>query len=127
MTDDRSAKDRGLDDGALEVFFDAARRTGPAPSDDLLRRVMADAAQSAQPAVSARPALPWWRSAWASLGGWPSMAGLCTATIAGILIGYSPPAALDVLLADLQGEQVASFLVDDAFLTVFETDLMTDD
>ena len=31
------------DDRALDAFFDAARRTAPAPSDDMLARVLADA------------------------------------------------------------------------------------
>lgn len=84
-----SDKDR---DTELEAFFGAARDTAPVPGDDLVARVLADAA-AVQPRQQriARPARQSWFRA---LGGWPSLAGLATATIAGVTIGVADPATV---------------------------------
>ncbi|MEO1238372.1 MAG: hypothetical protein AAFW64_01690 [Pseudomonadota bacterium] len=82
--------DRPSPDDPLETFFEAARATAPTPGADLTARVLADAA-AAQPAppVSVRRAKPSWFGA---LGGWPALAGLVTATVAGVSIGVADPA-----------------------------------
>ncbi len=95
MTDERRNEQE------LEALFAAARRDAPTPSADLMARVLADAeaAQAqAQAAPAARPtrpaARPRWRQVVDLLGGWPAMAGLATAGVAGLWLGVAPPAAL---------------------------------
>jgi hypothetical protein len=84
--------DKTLDDETLDGFFDAARAQAPPPSDALLARIDASASREAiipaAPATSTAPAV---RGFFAALGGWPVMAGLATAAIAGVWIGYSSP------------------------------------
>ena len=102
-------------DRELEAFFRASRARPVMPSPDLLERVLADAydAQDAQDAVRAataaaagdkpaRPAAPGGMArrgrvrGWlGALGGWPALAGLASATVAGVWIGFHPPAFLD--------------------------------
>ncbi|MDT8326342.1 MAG: hypothetical protein RQ750_03005 [Roseovarius sp.] len=94
----------------LEVFFDAARRHGAEPSAALMARIGEDA-QAVQ-ALAQRPApQPTRRSTLSSqlyrlLGGWPAVAGLATAAVAGVWLGISLP---EGLLLD-EGESV--YLVD---------------
>jgi len=75
------------DHAALEAFFDAARRTTPVASEDMLARVLADAetVRTAAQARRTRPVRP--ARLRDLLGGWPSMAGLAAATLAGLWIG----------------------------------------
>jgi hypothetical protein len=88
-------------DQELERFFAAARGQAPDPSPGLLARVLEDAqaVQAAQQADRSAPAprRPRWRQAVDLLGGWPAMAGLATAGVAGLWLGLNPPAALTVL------------------------------
>ncbi|WP_135501452.1 hypothetical protein [Roseovarius aestuariivivens] len=97
MTGRREDHDPGLD-----PFFDAARQTAPQPEADFLARVLADA-EAAQIRTTALPAHRW-RARLAelgrALGGWPAMAGLSTAAVAGLWIGIAPPA---MLLAQVDG------------------------
>lgn len=83
-------------DTGLEALFEAARATAPTPSPDLLARVLADA-EAAQ-AASVAPVRTAPRRRFAQLfdviGGWPAMAGLVSAGVAGLWLGVSPPAAL---------------------------------
>lgn len=86
------------DDRELEVFFDAARRTAPQPSADLMARILADAAaEQPQPVVAVAKPVPWWRSAFDALGGAPAIGGLLTATVAGVWIGAAQPFGLEAL------------------------------
>ncbi len=80
------------EDGRLNSFFEAARANAPKPSDDLLARIDAAARELGTAPVPglARPA-PARRGILAALGGWPVLAGLATAAIAGVWIGYSEP------------------------------------
>ncbi|MEL7461775.1 MAG: dihydroorotate dehydrogenase [Pseudomonadota bacterium] len=84
-------------DDPLDTFFSAARAAQAKPGADLTARVLADAAamqpapQTVSKAVSktpASPVKPGWLSA---LGGWPALAGLVTATVAGVSIGVADP------------------------------------
>lgn len=82
----------------LDDLFATARATGADASPALLARVLDDAlAHQPQPraigAVSqARPGL--WAMLTAALGGGMSLAGLGTATMAGLWIGFVQPASL---------------------------------
>ncbi|SDI17337.1 hypothetical protein SAMN05421850_101889 [Lutimaribacter saemankumensis] len=84
----------------LETFFESARATAPGPSGDLMARVLADA-EAVQAARVKAPARRGPRVRFAQLreaiGGWPAMAGLVSAGLAGLWLGVSPPAALNDL------------------------------
>jgi hypothetical protein len=79
-----------LDERALDTLFDAAPT--PEPSAALTARILRDA-QAHQP-QTAPPALPQ-RGLFATLatalGGWPTLGGLATATLAGLYIGVAQP------------------------------------
>ena len=88
--------ERKLDD--LDVFFDAARSRAAEPGPELMQRVLEDAlaeqrrlaALAPQPA----PAPGRLRQLLKAIGGWPAMAGLAAASVAGLWIGVNPPSAL---------------------------------
>lgn len=82
------------EDEGLEAFFDAARRHAPAPGRDMLARVVADA-EAVQPAGRT----PHVRRTGGErlrhlLGGFPAMAGLAIAALAGLWIGAGLPERL---------------------------------
>ena len=91
-------------DDDLDDLFAAARAQDAPPSPALLARILADAA-SEQPRAPApaRLARPRFRLAAliAALGGGGALAGLATATVAGLWIGLAPPAAVDDFAATL--------------------------
>ncbi|WP_080457873.1 hypothetical protein [Roseovarius sp. A-2] len=105
--------DKEQTNGGLDAFFEAARAQAPAPSPDLLARVLADADATRQahstvglvhvhtpaprPGIAAR--------LYRLLGGWPAMAGLATAALTGIWIGTALPEGL-------LGPDDATYLVD---------------
>jgi hypothetical protein len=81
-------------DAALDALFGAARATRPDPSAALLARIAADAeALAADRArqAAARPARGGMFGWLPAIGGWPALAGLATATVAGLWIGYAQP------------------------------------
>ncbi|MEL6647999.1 MAG: hypothetical protein AAFY35_00235 [Pseudomonadota bacterium] len=87
----------------LMAEFAALKQRAEPPSDALLARVMADA--DAVQAQQAQSPLPEARGSALRrmidvIGGWPSLAGMATAGIAGVWIGLTQPAAL------VQGSQV---------------------
>jgi hypothetical protein len=95
-----------LDDTALDAFFDAARAESPIPSEGLLARIMADAeAQAAaheRPARAPQRARPGLIAAVVGvLGGWPALAGMVTATVAGVWLGFAAPDQLNTLAGGL--------------------------
>ena len=102
--DHRPAQDAGVDvaarDAGVDAMFGAARSQPLHPlSDDLFARIMADAAD-VQPRGVARstPVGGGMRRALVDLlGGWPTLAGLTTATLAGIWIGVAQPAGVVAL------------------------------
>lgn len=112
MTDHRKDHD------GLDAFFDAARRETPALSDAALARMTAQAlaaqghAAAPAPAPAARPGFL--RQMLATIGGWPAMAGLATAGVAGLWIGAVPPAGLVNLAVDLGA--VSGAAEDDLYL-----------
>lgn len=104
MTDRRNIDGEGAANGRLDAFLDAARAHPPAPSEAFLARVAADAAMV--DAARARSALATGQAAATvaapaprrglqdilrAIGGWPALAGLATATVAGLWIGYAAP------------------------------------
>jgi len=93
-----------LDDSALNTLFDAAPAAQPTAA--LTARILRDAAAH-QPPTDRRGAAPQ-RGLFASLaeaiGGWPTLGGLATATLAGLYIGFAQP--------DLLSGQGAEFVLD---------------
>ncbi|PTE20914.1 dihydroorotate dehydrogenase [Cereibacter changlensis JA139] len=86
-------------DSDLDDLFAEARTRAPAPSEALMARVLADAAThqprpAAAPVRVARPSSGW--SSWfAGLrGGALAGAGMMTATLAGVWIGFAQPSSM---------------------------------
>lgn len=80
-------------DDRLEAWLSEARATPPAVSDDFMARMLQDAL-AAQPQASVRLAPPRrsvWMRALAALGGGLGLAGLGSAAMAGLVIGYVQP------------------------------------
>ena len=95
-------------DETLEALFAEARALRPAPSADLMSRLLADAERDRPRPVATRPsARGAWREWIAALGGWPAMGGLVAATVTGVWIGAAPPPELSSLLPSLWGEPVS--------------------
>jgi len=93
-----------LSDTALDEIFTAARAQRPEPSGALMARILADAddvlAGRDRPAAAmARPS-PWARFV-DGLGGWGSLAGLVTATAAGVWLGFVSPDRVNTLSGGL--------------------------
>lgn len=109
MTDDKQ------DMTGLDGDFACARAAQPAPSEALMLRIIEDAARE-QAARIAPPAAPPRRGRWclalADLGGWPAMAGLAMAAVAGMWLGALPPAQVRPLLALLLGGPQEGVLMD---------------
>ena len=99
-----------LTDNDLDDLFAAARADVARPSAALMARVLADAAAE-QPRKPV-PVRPRFRLAAliAALGGSGGIAGLASATVAGLWIGLAPPAAVDDFAATIwtsgQGDSV---------------------
>lgn len=89
----------------LDAFFDAARRDTPQLSPEALSRMTTQAlevqAGFATPPVAARPRPGLIAQIMAAIGGWPAMASLATAGVAGLWIGAVPPAGLVNLAVDI--------------------------
>ena len=102
------------DKDRLEPFFEAARTERAEPNDAFLARLAADAAavtaERGAPVVRSAPASPL-RRMLEAIGGWPSVAGLATATAAGIWIGVAVP-DLTTNFVPLSSETTAFELVD---------------
>ncbi|GKY88603.1 hypothetical protein [Sinisalibacter aestuarii] len=95
-----------MDDMALEALFEASRTEAPLPSEALLARIMADAEAEAaareRPAQSpVRPRTGVIAAVLGVLGGWPAVAGMVTATVAGIWVGFAAPDQLNTLAGGL--------------------------
>ena len=103
-----------------EMDLDAAlaqmRKNAPVPSDALLARVMADADAVTMERSNQVENPPNTRSFWsefgAAIGGWTAVAGLGTATIAGIWIGFVQPDAFSPLSDMFIAETTTSSLDD---------------
>ncbi|MBY5932028.1 hypothetical protein KUV51_03365 [Tateyamaria omphalii] len=100
-----------------QMLDDLAAEPMPDPSDDLMKRVLADAAAHLPPPGGAPAAVPWWRELVQGIGGWGAIGGLVAATVAGFAIGLG---ALDATGVDAvwtlgYGENYGTELGLDAF------------
>lgn len=82
-------------DNALDRLFAEARSDAPVPSDDLMARVMGDAMDAMPKPAPVEIDRP--RGFLALIGGWPSLAGLATATVAGLAFGLVSPDTVSTL------------------------------
>lgn len=89
-------KTQGFKDASdLDALFAQARTASADPSPDFMARVLEEALAAqpmAAPATVARPSRL--RQFLNAVGGWPAMAGLATAGVAGLWIGVNPPDAV---------------------------------
>ena len=109
----------------LDDAFHALKTHASPPRDDLMSRVLADAdAVQADFLAPPKPVrAPLSTRFLAVIGGWPSMAGLATAGLAGVWIGVSQPAALVQTSEALIYGDVSGALVDlDPYLGLSEPD-----
>lgn len=96
------------DDPGLEAFFAAARRERAEPSAALMARILADAETEIAargPAVR-QPERTRRRGGLiaavvAAIGGWPAVAGMVTATVAGAWFGFAAPDRINTLAGGL--------------------------
>lgn len=94
-----------LSDDALEALFRAARAEAPAPGTDLMARIMADAdaeiaaVETGFPAGGRRSGL--WEAIVGAIGGWPALASMATAAVAGVWLGFGATEGLDALAGGL--------------------------
>ncbi|GHE93581.1 hypothetical protein GCM10016455_12200 [Aliiroseovarius zhejiangensis] len=137
-----------LDDRALQAFFDAARDDTITPSDALMTAILDDAAaEQPQPAMSAvapppdlalatardlRRARGVWADLKAMIGGWPALAGMATATLAGVWIGFSAPIQLEqwsggLILSGDYTTTEATFALEDMAPSYLGTGLLMED
>ena len=105
------------DKDSLDDLFAEARKDTPAPGDDLVARVLADARavqdQNVGAVAGAGRINPPGRLRAISdmIGGWPALTGMAAAGIAGLWIGVAPTAAIDDLRAQWLGQtSTVSFL-----------------
>ena len=107
----------------LDDLLGHARAREALPSDDLIARVLADAA-TVQNAADRGPVPTPAKGAWANLmeaiGGWPALSGLAAATVAGIWVGVAPPAMVSDVTAALIGDEVTVSFVSESDLLSFE-------
>lgn len=100
-------KNDKLDSVDLDALFAVERNAPVVPSSDFLAQIMQDAVevQAQFTPLEAKSAAQFglWQSLVAAIGGWPTVAGLATATVAGIWIGISPPSGLDTLTESVMG------------------------
>lgn len=99
------------DDFALDDLFATARGVAAEPGDDLMARILADAAAvQARPVAAPTPApvaSGGWRGWLSAIGGWPAAGGMALATVAGVWIGVAPPSGLTTWASGLWGETVS--------------------
>lgn len=106
------------DTDGLAAFFDAANRDA-GPGDDLMARVLADAAAVQAEAARAPMPEPARPGLLQTLGGWITVSGLAAACAAGVAIGVSLPSAVSAgfdgsLGAILTGQEAVGFAGFDA-------------
>lgn len=111
-----------MQDKDLDRLLARAAGDRPTPSDALMDRVLADAlALQPQPAglapahAAVRPGLL--ARLAAMFGGAPMLAGVCSAAVAGVAIGYLNPASMDTLTGGLMAAETLDLFPSADFLT----------
>ena len=108
--------DKKTEDFDLDALFADMRTQDVVPAPDFMARVLADAldVQAAAVPVTVAPRPPSrLRQLLAASGGWPAVAGLATAGVAGLWIGVNPPASIMTTAESYLGTTVTDqYLVD---------------
>lgn len=103
MNDPSKPSDRRLDDASLDALF--AQAGDVQTPDGLMDRIVQDAADlRVEAPVSVTAGI--WERVLDAVGGWPSLGGLATATVAGIYVGFADPTLLQTV--GLQESDVAA-------------------
>jgi hypothetical protein len=109
-----------MQDKDLDGLFALAARDRPLPSPALIDRVLTDA-QTLQPEPASLALAPARQGLLARLagmfGGAPVLAGVCSAAVAGVALGYLNPASMDVLTGGLTGTETLELFPSADFLT----------
>ena len=96
-------KETDMREKDLDGLFAQARAQIPLESGQLMARILADAVQLQPPPIGlghpipAAPKPGLWAKFAATLGGHGVIAGLGTAAVAGVILGFSQPASLTAL------------------------------
>ncbi len=99
----------------LEPFFEAGRRDAPVPSGALLDRIMADIDQVADERVAVKPVNSGpglWERILYGIGGWPTISGMATAGVVGVVFGISPPDVVSDFTSTVLNGTSGFYLVD---------------
>ena len=112
--------DRMVDDLLSEI---AARDV--TPDDDLMARVLGDAAlvQQRRLEVPIAPKASVWAQVGQMIGGWPALGGLAAAGVAGLWIGVAPPADVESFAASLLGTSETVDLMGTGISSLFEDEI----
>lgn len=102
-----------MQDSQLDAVLGQAARARPAPSADLMDRVLADALALQPDEAPQRRAAPAARPGWLArladaFGGAPVLAGVCASMVVGLAVGYLNPATLDYLTSGLTGVETGT-------------------
>jgi len=119
------SEDKHLDH-TLEALFDVAKTQELQPSDALMARILADAEAEQPPHLAllttkTRTGRGLFKQLWGAIGGWPAVAGLATATMAGLWIGMNPSVYVADVMAQYTGSDSDLYLVD--FVSAYDFDL----
>lgn len=114
-----------MQDDGIDDLLALAARDRPAPSPELIGRVLADAARLQPQTMPVRPAVTPPRGGLlarlaAAFGGAPVLAGVCSSVLLGMAVGYLNPTSLDYLAGGLTGAEAGTlelFPSVDALLT----------
>ncbi len=105
---------------SVDALLDEAASHAPEVPAHLMAAVLRDAADL-QPRVVAAPARhSLWESFLDLIGGWPAMGGLAAAGLAGVWLGFSPPATLEAATARALGATQTIELFGNDALSAFD-------
>ncbi len=105
---------------SLDALLDEAASRTPEVPAHLMAAVMQDAARLQPMVPAAEPRLGLWDGFLELIGGWPSMGGLAAAGVAGVWIGFAPPATLEAATAQVLGSTQTVQLFGSDALSAFE-------
>lgn len=109
------------DDEIFDALMFEARASDISVSDDLMARVMHDAAVLQNKAEDTALELAHasvWSQFMSVIGGWPALGGVAAAGVTGLWLGLAPTATLDGFAADIVGGTTSvSFIQDFDFMT----------
>ena len=108
---------------SVDHLLAQARQAEVAVTEDLMARVLADAAREQARHLSVtvprrRPGPFGWVEA--LIGGWPALGGVLAAGLAGLWVGMVPPAGIESLAADLFGTTQPVTFLPEPDLSIFE-------